>query len=105
MVCLSPGSASTVEDLIHFFFNPVQYVVVEEVISVVNIKGQIHFPGWEGPVKEYGRVAFKREESIVVSLLHDGLAGGDRANQDQAYQFTIGGHEYFLLVVGICDNS
>ena len=74
MVGLSPSLTSTIEDLIHFLFDPIQNVVVEEVIPVVDIEGQIHLTSWESPVQEHRGVAFIGEELFIIGFLHDGLA-------------------------------
>ena len=62
MIGLSPSSAGTVEDLIHLFFHSIQDMVVQEVIPVVNVEGQVHFSGGECPIKEDFRLSQVYEE-------------------------------------------
>ena len=53
MIRLSVGPSGTIQDLVHFFLYSIQNVVIQEIVSVVDVKGQIHFSCWEGPVEEY----------------------------------------------------
>ena len=54
-------------------------MVVEEIIPIVDVEGQVHFSSWEGPVQEYGGAAFIGKESLVIGFPHNGPAGGDGA--------------------------
>ena len=89
LVCLSPSPTSTIEDLVQFLFDPIQDVIIEEVIPVVDIESQIHLSGWESPIQEHRGVAFVSKELLIIGFLHDGLAGSDGATQDQAHQLTV----------------